>query len=78
MKRALINLITSVNSKKCVSLKVLPVKGKKAIKVITEIHRHYWKGQQIPSINFEKLGKYLGLQSCRKSRTTKKIVEVIP
>ena len=61
MKRALINLITSVNSKKCASLKVLPVKGKKAIKVITEIHRHYWKGQQIPSINFEKLGKYLGL-----------------
>ena len=50
----------SVNSTKCRSLKVLPVKGKKATKVITEVHRH-WKGQPIPSITFEKLGKYLGL-----------------
>ena len=50
----------SVNTTKCASLKVLPVKVKKAMKVITEIHRH-WKGQQIPSINFEKLGKYLRL-----------------
>ena len=50
----------SVNSAKCASLKVLPVEGKKGMKVITEIHRH-WKGQPIPSINFEKLGKYLGL-----------------
>lgn len=29
------------------------------MKVITETHRH-WKGQPISSINFEKLGKYLG------------------
>ena len=50
----------SVNTTKCASLKVLPVKGKKAMKVITEIHRH-WKGQPNPNINFEKLGKYLRL-----------------
>ena len=30
-------------------MKVLPVKGKKAIKVITATHR-YWKGGPIPSI----------------------------
>ena len=47
----------SVNATKCASLKVLPVKGKRALKVITEIYRH-WKGQPIPSINFEKLGKF--------------------
>ena len=51
----------SVNATKCASLTVLPVKGKGAMEVITEFHRH-WKGQSIPSINFEKLGKYLGLQ----------------
>ena len=50
----------SVNSTKCASLKVLPVKGKKSMKVITEIHR-YWKGEPIPSITFKELGKYLGL-----------------
>ena len=47
----------SVNATKCASLKVLPVKGKRALKVITETYRH-WKGQPIPSINFEKLGKF--------------------
>lgn len=30
-----------VNSTKCVSLKVLPVKGKKSMKLVTSIHR-YW------------------------------------
>ena len=50
----------SVNSTKCASLKVLPVKGKKSMKVITEIHR-YWKGEPIFSISFKELGKYLGL-----------------
>ena len=46
----------SVNATKCASLKVLPVKDKKSVKVITETHGH-WKSQAIPSINFEKLGK---------------------
>ena len=36
----------SVNSIKCVSLKVLPVKGKKSLKVITAVHQ-YWKGEPI-------------------------------
>ena len=49
----------SVNPTKCISLKVLPVKGK-VMKVITVTHR-YWKGEPIPSIDFEKLGKNLGL-----------------
>lgn len=46
----------SVSSTKCVSLKVLPVKGKKSLKVITAVHQ-YWKGEPIPNIYFQKLGK---------------------
>ena len=52
----------SVNATKCANLKVLPVKGKKSMKVVTKGHQH-WRGQAMPSINFEKLGKYLGLQT---------------
>lgn len=51
----------SVNATKCASLKVLPLKGKTSMKVVTKAHQHCI-GQAIPSINFEKLGKYLGLQ----------------
>ena len=50
----------SVNPTKCVSLKVVAVKGKKVMKVITAT-RQCWKGEPISSIDFEKLGKYLGL-----------------
>ena len=45
-----------VNSTKCVSFKVLPVKGKT---VVTDMHQH-WKGEPMPMIDFEKLEKYLG------------------
>lgn len=38
----------SVNSTKYASLKVLPVKGNKAMKVITGTHQ-YWKREPIPS-----------------------------
>ena len=50
----------SINGRKCASLKVLSIKGKKAMKVITKVHQ-YWKGQPIPNINFEKLGRDLRL-----------------
>lgn len=49
-----------MNSTKYVGLKVLPLKGKKAMKVVTATHQ-YWKGEPIPSIEFERLGKYFGL-----------------
>ena len=49
-----------VNVGKCFSLRVLPVKGKKSMKVISQIHR-WWGKLTIPSLNFEKLQKYLGV-----------------
>lgn len=45
-----------VNSTKLASLKVPPVKGKKAMDTVTVTHR-YWKEEPILSIDFEKLGK---------------------
>lgn len=45
-----------VNSTKLASLKVPPVKGKKAMDIVTVTHR-YWKEEPILSIDFEKLGK---------------------
>lgn len=52
-----------VNSTKCASLKVLPVKGKVAMKVITATHR-YCKKQPVPSMDFEKLCKSSSPSSC--------------
>ena len=49
-----------VNAKKCASMRVLPVKGKKSMKVITEEHRK-WCQQGIASLDIEKLAKYLGV-----------------
>ena len=50
----------AVNARKCASLRVLPVKGKKS-KVVTSTHR-YWGIVEIPSITFDDLLKYLGVQ----------------
>ena len=49
----------SVNVAKCGSLRVLPVKGKKSMKVLTRPHR-CWNDLPIPSLDFNKLQKYLG------------------
>ena len=42
---------------RCGSLRVLPVKGKRSIKVITREHR-WWGEFPIPSLDFVKLQKY--------------------
>ena len=39
------------------SLRVLPVKGEKSMKVVTRTHR-YWGNVEIPSITFNDLLKY--------------------
>ena len=41
--------------------KFLDSRGKYSRNVVTETHQH-WKGRAMPSINFKKLGKHLGLQ----------------
>lgn len=51
----------TINAKKCASLRVLPVKGKKSMKVVTIVHRK-WGGENIPSLTFNDLGKYLGVK----------------
>ena len=50
----------NVNAGKCGSLRVLPVKGKSSMKVITREHR-WWGNLPIPSLDFKKLQKYLGV-----------------
>ena len=53
----------TLNVKKCLSLRVTPTAkntNKKAMKVITEPHRQ-WKGNFMPSLTFDKLAKYLGI-----------------
>ena len=50
----------NVNAGKCGSLRVLPVKGKSSMKVITREHR-WWGNLPIPSLDLEKLQKYLGI-----------------
>ena len=50
----------NVNAGKCGSLRVLPVKGKNSMKVVTREHR-WWGNLPIPSLDFEKLQKYLGV-----------------
>ena len=47
------------NPKKCASLRVVPA-GKKAMKVITTVHRR-WGNEEIPRITFQELVKYLGV-----------------
>ena len=49
-----------VNAGKCGSMRLLPVKGKKSMKVVTDTHR-YWNDVPIPTLNFEKFSKYLGV-----------------
>ena len=49
-----------VNADKCGSLRVLPVKGKRSMKVITPEHR-WWGELPIPSLDFDNLQKYLGV-----------------
>lgn len=41
--------------------------GEYSRNVATETHQH-WKGHAMPSINFKKLGKYLGLQTDRTEK----------
>ena len=46
---------------KSVQTWVLPVKGKRTMKLVTEEHRK-WNHQSIASLEFEKLAKYLGVK----------------
>ena len=48
------------NTKKCASLRVIPVAKKQSMKVITAVHRR--RGNEgIPSITFKDLARYLGV-----------------
>ena len=49
------------NPKKCASLRVVPAGKKKTIEVMTTIHRR-WGNEEIPSITFQDLVKYLGVE----------------
>ena len=49
------------NPKKCASLRVVPAGKKKAMKVMTTIHKR-WGNEEIPSITFQDLVKYLGVE----------------
>ena len=48
------------NPKKCASLRVVPA-GKKTMEVMTTIHRR-WGNEEIPSITFQDLVKYLAVE----------------
>ena len=50
-----------VNAGKCLSIRMLPVKGRKSLKVVTETHR-WWKGKALPTMDFVTLSKYLGVK----------------
>ena len=50
-----------VNAGKCLSMRMLPVKGKISLKVITEPHQ-WWKESALPTMDFETLSKYLGVR----------------
>ena len=54
------NRFLKVNASKCQSLRLLPVKGKKSMKTIEKTHRHFG-GEEIPSVTYQSLAKYLGL-----------------
>ena len=49
-----------VNVGNCDSLSVLPVKGKRFMKVVSQEHT-WWGEFPIPSLDFVKLQKYLGV-----------------
>lgn len=49
-----------INSGKCGSMRVVPVKGKKSMKVVTKCHRK-WNNHPIQTIDFNRLSKYLGV-----------------
>ena len=49
-----------INSGKCGSMRVVPVKGKKSMKVVTKCHRK-WNNHPIETIDFNRLSKYLGV-----------------
>ena len=49
------------NPKKCASLRVVPAGKKKTMKMMTAIDRR-WGNKEIPSITFQDLGKYLGVE----------------
>ena len=49
-----------VNAGKCGNMRVLPVKGKKSMKVLTDTHR-CWNEVPMPTLNFEKFSKYLAV-----------------
>lgn len=49
-----------VNVGNCGSLSVLPVKGKRFMKVVSREHR-WWGEFLIPSLDFVKLQKYIGV-----------------
>ncbi len=51
----------SVNAKKSLSFRSLPVKGKKSMKIIDAAHR-LWKGVNLPSASYSKLMRYLGVE----------------
>ena len=48
------------NAGKCGSMRMLPVKGKRSTKVVTDTHR-YWNEIPMPTLDFENLSKYLGV-----------------
>ena len=50
----------AVNVKKCMSLRMIPVKNKHILKCTTQNHR-YWKGRPLPAMSYKDLGKYLGV-----------------
>ena len=49
------------NAGKCASLRCVPAGKKRTLKVVTEKHRQ-WGSEDIPSITFEDLVKYLGVE----------------
>ena len=50
-----------VNAQKCQSLLAEAVSGKHNHKVSTN-HHHWWKGEPLPSLTFDSLAKYLGVE----------------
>ena len=50
-----------LNAQKCQSLLAEAVSGKRNHKVSTN-HHHWWKGELLPSLTFDSLAKYLGVE----------------
>lgn len=49
-----------VNAAKCQSLQLVPVKGRRTLRITEEVHR-YFSRQPIPPMTYDALAKYLGL-----------------